>query len=751
MSSDLSQFSMHDLFRLEVDGQRELFTQGLLAIERTPTAAEHLEACMRSAHSLKGAARIVGLSAAVSVAHVMEDCFVAAQQGRIVLGKTRVDLMLRGLDLLVRIGNTPEAEAGQWSEATPPEVASFQLALANALATDPDPVVETRTSAPVAAATEAPEREAAVPAMDRTLRVAARNLNRLLGLSGESLVESRWLPVFSESLLRLKRMQADVGRRFGGLQESLARQSVDEHAQIQLAELRRKLADCEHFLAVRLGELDMFDQRSASVARRLYDEAIACRMRPFADGIQAFPRMVRDLAHELGKQAHLEMIGETTQVDRDVLEKLEAPLSHLLRNALDHGIEPADSRIARGKPGEGKIRLEARHAAGMLQVSVSDDGNGIDLAQVRRAIVSRALTDQATADLMTDAELLEFLFLPGFTVKDVVTEISGRGVGLDAVQNMVKQLRGSLRVTTEPGQGARFQMHLPLTVSVVRTLLAEIGGEAYAFPLAFIDNTLSVPRKDIQLLEGRQHFLSGGRQIGLVGALQVLGGSDAGLNRDELPVVVVGDHLNRYGVVVDRFLGVRELVVQALDPRLGKIKDITAGALMENGAPVLIVDVDDLIRSVDKLIATGHLSRVGAISETVHKAARRKRVLVVDDSLTVRELERKLIESGGFEVEVAVDGADGWNAVRVGQFDLVVTDVDMPRLDGIGLVMLIKQDPRLQSLPVMIVSYKDREEDRQRGLQAGADFYLTKGSFHDETLLQAVHDLVGDAQVESGT
>src|SRR5207342_3849876 len=229
--------------------------------------------------------------------------------------------------------------------------------------------------------------------------------------------------------------------------------------------------------------------------------------------------------------------------------------------------DPAERRAA-GKPEEGRIVLEARHAAGMLQISVSDDGHGIDLERVRATVVQRGLSVESVAAQLTEAELLEFLFLPGFTVRDTVTEISGRGVGLDAVQDMVKQLRGSLRVSTEPGRGARFQLHLPLTVSVVRALVAEIGGEPYAFPLAFIVNTTSVPRNAIQVLEGRQHFRSDNRQVGLVSAVQVLGGHDPALARDELPVVVVGDHGSRYGLVVDRFHGVRELVVQPLDPRL---------------------------------------------------------------------------------------------------------------------------------------------------------------------------------------
>jgi two-component system sensor histidine kinase and response regulator WspE len=210
----------------------------------------------------------------------------------------------------------------------------------------------------------------------------------------------------------------------------------------------------------------------------------------------------------------------------------------------------------------------------------------------------------------------------------------------------------------------------------------------------------------------------------------------------EINVVILGERKSRYGLVVEKFLGERELVVQPLDPRLGKVKDISAASLMEDGSPVLIIDVDDLIRSIEKLISTGRLSSVRR--EALMTADRpRKHVLVVDDSLTVRELERKLLLARGYAVDVAVDGMDGWNALRAGKYDLVLTDVDMPRLDGIGLTQMIKKDPQLKAIPVMIVSYKDREEDRMRGLEAGADYYLTKGSFHDETLLNAVTDLIG--------
>jgi two-component system sensor histidine kinase and response regulator WspE len=272
-----------------------------------------------------------------------------------------------------------------------------------------------------------------------------------------------------------------------------------------------------------------------------------------------------------------------------------------------------------------------------------------------------------------------------------------------------------------------------------------VGGEPYAFPLGSILRTLRIPKADINLLEGRQHFDFDGQRIGLLPAHQVLGVGDPAPMGETLAVIVLGDHSGAYGVVVDRFLGERELVVQPLDSQLGKVKDIAAGALMEDGSPVLIVDSEDLLRSMDRLVSAGRPDRVG-ISTLAGQEQARKRVLIVDDSLTVRELERKLLGNHGYEVEVAVDGMDGWNALRAGQFDLVVTDIDMPRMDGIELVSLITSDANLKSVPVVVVSYKDREQDRRRGLEAGAAYYLTKGSFHDETLLQVVVDLIGEAQ-----
>jgi len=738
-TENLHDMSLHDLFRMEVDGQRPLLTDGLLVLEREPTSAGELESCMRAAHSLKGAARIIGLTAAVAIAHAMEDCLVDAQHGRITLSNSVIDVLLGGVDLLGRIAETPAADAAEWMHDDTPESARFRAALAAALATGSAPQPDATPQMVGDATNETAEAE------ERVLRIAASSLNRLLGLAGESLVESRWLDPFVRSLANMKVLHRRSVTALDRLVEHVPALSSDQQAAELFGQARAAIAEGHQLFNDRVVQLDMFERRIAGVAHRLYQEALASHMRPFGDGTRGAKRMVRDLARELGKDVRLEIVGAKTPVDRDVLAKLEAPLGHFLRNAIDHGIEPPIQRIADGKPAEGTIRIEAHHVSGLLEVNIEDDGQGIDLEHIRQVVVSRGLADEQTAQRFTEAELLEFLFLPGFTGRRVVTEISGRGVGLDAVQNMVKQLRGSVRISTKRGHSTRFQLHLPLTTSVLRALIVEIGGESYAFPLAHIVCTATVPRDDVRWLEGRQHFELNGRQVGLVSARQVLEGADATAAPEQLHVVVVSDHsrTHEYALAIDRFFGVSELVVQPLDMRLGKVKDISAGALLDDGTPLLIVDVEDMLRSVERLVSTGRLAQVRY--DDGKEVAARKRVLVVDDSLTVRELERKLIESGGYAVEVAVDGMDGWNAVRLGQFDLVVTDIDMPRMNGIELVTLIKGDPRLRNLPVMIVSYKDREEDRRRGLDAGADFYLTKGGFHEEALLQAVIDLIGEA------
>lgn len=733
--------AMLSLFRIEIEAQARVLSEGLLDVELDPSGAGRLEALMRAAHSIKGAARMVGVTAGVRIAHVMEDGLVAAQHGKLVLGAAHVDLLLRGVDMLTRIGAAADIDA--WASAHAGEIDTLEAALATLPSGAEPPALAPVAPTPEAAATTDASASARAAA-DSAIRVSADSLNRLMGLAGEVQVEARWLRPYADALVHFKHRHTELISLLDKLRDALETSHIDEYARNLLGDAQHKAAHCRQLLGERLNELDEFDRRSHNLASRLNREVIASRMRPFADGIHGFQRMVRDLARSLGKQVQLEIRGLATQVDRDILEKIEAPLNHLVRNALDHGIEAPDERAAAGKPEQATIRLEALHTAGMLSIVVEDDGRGMDIDRLRQKIVDKKLVSQEMAAELSEAELMDFLFLPGFSTREQVTEISGRGVGLDVVHSVVQEMHGIVHATAHPGRGMRFHLQLPLTLSVMRSLLVEIAGEPYAFPLAQIHRTLKLPRHAIEIMEGRQYFTLGNQHIGLVAANQVLGLEGEPPDSDEVCIVVLGERLDRYGLVIDRFRGERGLVVQTLDTRLGKVKDISAAAILENGDPCLIIDVDDLLRSIDILIAGGRLDRIRRDGDAPKKKAT-KRILVVDDSITVREVERSMLANRGYEVEVAVDGMDGWNAVRTGEYDLVISDVDMPRMNGFEFVGLIKQDPHLKTLPVMIVSYKDRDEDRRRGLEVGADYYLTKGSFHDETLLDAVADLIGKA------
>ncbi|MEF9900240.1 MAG: hybrid sensor histidine kinase/response regulator [Pseudomonas sp.] len=754
--------SLLELFSLEAEAQTQVLSAGLLALERNPTQADQLEACMRAAHSLKGAARIVGVDAGVSVAHVMEDCLVGAQEGRLRLRAEHIDALLQGTDLLMRIATPGDA-------TLEPAVQAFLLQMAALLDPSAAPAIAA-PMAPIATAPAPQSREAvAEPAVEptgfdnepevaskrsgkraaeggeRILRVTAERLNSLLDLSSKSMVETQRLKPYLATLQRLKRMHSQSIRALDGLKIQLEASGQSLEVQESLAQAQQLLGQTQQILLQQAADLDEFGWQASQRAQLLYDTALACRMRPFADVLTGQSRMVRDLGRSLDKQVRLEIEGEKTQVDRDVLEKLEAPLTHLLRNAVDHGIELPERRLLAGKSPEGHIRLRASHQAGLLVLELSDDGGGVDLQRLRQSIIERQLSPAETVAQMSEAELLTFLFLPGFSLRDKVTEVSGRGVGLDAVQHMVRQLRGSIVLTQTNGQGSCFHLEVPLTLSVVRSLVVEVGAEAYAFPLAHIERTLELPPEAIVQIEGRQHFWHEGRHVGLVAANQLLNRPPTETDAPTIKVVVIRERDMLYGVAVERLVGERVLVVMPLDARLGKVQDISSGALLDDGSVVLIIDVEDLLRSVEKLLSTGRLERIERGHRNTREAAR-KRILVVDDSLTVRELQRKLLSNRGYEVAVAVDGMDGWNALRGEDFDLLITDIDMPRMDGIELVTLLRRDSRLQSLPVMVVSYKDREEDRRRGLDAGADYYLAKASFHDDALLDAVVELIGGAQ-----
>ncbi|SFG77092.1 two-component system, chemotaxis family, sensor histidine kinase and response regulator WspE [Duganella sp. CF458] len=754
---DLSQFSMLDLFRMEADSQTQLLTDGLLAFERRNDPAA-VESMMRAAHSIKGAASIVGLEMIVQLAHGMEDAFIAAQAGKLKLTPNRVDALLAAVDLIVQCSRVNDDLDG-WLAANGAQV-SKTMNDVQGIAFLPEPVMLQSAmpampavpAAPPAAASapapapvpEAPADgagEPAIPGRSLPPMKNAQNFDRLLALASEARINAHQLHPLIQGMQRYKRNQATLFAVLEDVMEAASHTSDPTLKEKALLAIQ-KSQPLKQFMLEHITDMENYERRLLMGSENMVDEVLSLRMRPFRDGIQHFPRMVRDLARNLGKDVVLLVEGEDTLVDRDILLRIESPLNHMLRNAVDHGMETAQERLAAGKPATGTIVMEARHRAGMLNIEISDDGRGVDPDKIRRTVIERKMATEQMVAAMSHAELMEFLFLPAFSLKGGITEISGRGVGLDIVHDTIRQQNGTVRIESELGKGFRTSITLPLTQSIVRALVVDVKGEAYAVPIVKVERVIMVPQGAVHTLENKQFFDHDGEHLGLVAAAQVLELGDM-QHAEEMPVMVIGSATRRYALVVDKIRGEQSLAVQAIDPIFGKMRDISAAALLDDGEPVLILDVPDLLLSVEKLLEEGGLHQ---LTRADHAGRRRmKRILVVDDSLTVREMERKLLVGRGFEVDIAIDGIDGWNVVRSGDYDLVITDVDMPRMDGIELVTLIKKDLHLHKLPVMIVSYKDRPEDRARGLAAGADYYLTKGSFHDETLLDAVSDLIGEA------
>lgn len=742
---------MLDLFRTELDHNIRGLSDGLLALGDNVNDVKILENMMRASHSIKGAARLVGIDIVVKLAHAMEDCFVAAQTSKIVLDENSIDLALKCVDILKAIAQLSSAEHAGWTETNGANVSSLihalhsikqgeKLSASSAKATPAAHQDKTKSQAP--GSEQAPAKHPESGNQDAVVRVSATRINTLMSLAGELSVSSHWIRGYSDDMRNLKKKHNDLIDTIDRLRNVLEERHLTDLESNLLSSMQTRAENYRESLTEQLINLDDFDRRSSLLTRRMNHEIIASRMRPFRDATQGYKRMVRDISRSLNKKVALLIRGEDTQVDREILDKIEAPINHMIRNAIDHGIEMPQDRVNAGKPEQGTIILEAKHNAGRLSISVSDDGRGVDIEMLRRKVLDRNLVSKTMADNLSKSELLDFLFLPSFSTRDEVTELSGRGVGLDVVHSTLQELRGKLHANTELGQGMRIQMELPLTLSVMRCLLVTICNELYAFPLAAIHSLMRITKSDISSMEDKQYITINNKHVGLIHCAQILGMTgDAG--QENIPLVVIGDWNNLYGLVVDDLVGERNLALRPLHSRLGKIKDINAAALTDDGEPILIFDVDDLIQSIRSIVSGKDIIKIGK-GHGGDIAV--KRVLVVDDSLTVREVEKKLLESRGYAVDIAIDGVDAWNTVRIGHYDLVISDVDMPRMNGIELVKLIKNDAALRNLPVMMVSYKDRAEDKQKGLEAGADYYLTKGSFHDETLLDAVKDLIGDAE-----
>jgi two-component system sensor histidine kinase and response regulator WspE len=716
------------LFAAEVEDKAAAIDRHLLQLEQQPDRLELIAPVMRATHSIKGAARAVSHDAAVRLAHALEECLSVAQKRGAAVESALLDVALAAVEQLRRLATDRGSEATAAATALVRQLLDGAAAGERPASTAPADTIATGAGYVVAEDT------------DPVLRVRASDLGRLIALAGTGMVESRRLRAHADRQLRLRRRLAELARRLDELNQRAGAPPPTTPVGAVLGDVRSEVARARVDLNDWIETFSEYLRGAVELSERTYHAASQTRLRPFADIAAGYPRMVRALARDLGKRARLVVSGEAVAVDRDVLERLDAPLTHLLRNALDHGIEAPDARAATGKPPDGRIDLVASYRGGMLAIDLVDDGAGIDDEAVRAALVAAGRLDAEAAAALAPAQLHEFLFAPGFSTRERVSEISGRGVGLDVVRQLVLQLGGHVRLSSRRGAGTGFHLQVPISRAVTRALAVRVAGEAYAFPLARIEAVLRAPRADVVVGGGAQYLRHGGRNVGLVALAEHLELGATRTEDDGISVVLVALEGRTLGFVVDRIAGEFDLATRPVDARLGRIGDVAAVAALPDGTPVVLLDVDDLMRGAQDA-SRARLAAVGPAGE----ATRVEAVLVVDDSISVRELERQLLAAEGYVVDTAIDGMDAWSRLREQRYALVVTDVDMPRMDGIELTRSIKQDPALRHLPVVIVSYRDRAEDRQRGLDARADAYLTKSDFQQQRFVDTVRTLIGPA------
>lgn len=735
---DLSDPMMLALFQSELETHTITLNEGLLRLEKDSSDTNNIDSLMRAAHSIKGASRIINIDMAVKLAHAMEDVFVAAQNNKLSLTPEVAELLFLGTDILENIGKAASVDKAASLNAYVDDAATLTEAIASAKSGKVSTPNTLRKDNKASNKTKETSRQRNAQQTGEAIRVSTEHITNMINLSGEIMVRGRRFSHFAGLFKNVEKQVLHLSTSISHIHQMM--NGADHTQKEQMADLVHKYTHIHGELSEHINAFDDFAFDFDILSNRMHQEAIASRMRPFSDGTIGFPRMVRDISKSLNKTVSFEILGQNTTVDRNILRKLEPPITHLLRNALDHGLEDPKTRTSLGKPACGKLTLEARHQSGQLLVTVQDDGRGIDIDTLRNTVIKRALTNAETANQLSDDELLQFMLLPGFSTSDKVTELSGRGVGLNVVSEMLRTVNGTIQISTEKNNGTQIRLLLPLSLSVVRSLVFELDHESYAFPLSHIECCIRIERGDIISRDSHNFVVSDGIEIQVLDGRQVLDLPHHEDARETLTAIVIENRNRTFGLIVDRCVGEFDLVIKSLDPRLGTTPCLSSASIMEDGKPVISLDVEDTLLMAEKRMMDNGL----LLKPEETAAGMRKRILIVEDSMTVREMERKLIAEQGYAVDVAVDGMDGWNALTTAQYDLIVSDIDMPRMNGLELIEKLRADTRFEKLPVIVVSYKDSQEDRDRGINAGANRYMTKNSFHDDSIIKTINTLLED-------
>ena len=769
---------LRETFQLEARDHLDALGSLLVALESEADPGERaklVESIFRRMHTLKGAAHAVNFGEVAGRCQDLESLLADLKRGDLQLEIALFDRLHRGVDqIAARVFARPEGpfEAGEPEPAaasgpsrglstspgivSPPAAPRFfgkapegtahpagsaanRVALPQPDAGESGTPAETRESS--AAKTPAPE----------TVRVPARLLASLL-LQAEELVSAK----LTASALA-EQLSAAAGELAGrGAARSRAlelaatalRSAAANPATARLAGALQESCAAERRAETRLRALERGAERNlwalGGMIDPLLQEMKKLQLLPFSALSAPFAKVIRDLARELDKEAEIVPSGGEIEIDRRILAELKEPLLHIIRNVMDHGIEKAQQREGCGKPARGRIvislrLLDANHA----ELSIADDGRGIDPAKVRGTALRLELITPEAAGRLSDAEALQLVFESGFSTSAMITSLSGRGVGLAIVRESLERLGGHVTVESRPGLGTEFRMVLPLSFALIRGLQVEAGGRVCIIPAANVELTARLPREEIRSVENRDTVLLGQEVFSLVSlaALLELGSLSPAESEKSQQVVLIRVADKRIACAVDQVIGVREVLVKPLGKQLSRVRNVSGATVLGDGSVVPILNVNDLARSALLDPARGSF-RAGQASRT---GPRRLSVLVAEDSITSRTLLKNILESSGFQVATAIDGADALAQLKTGSFDVVVSDVEMPRLDGFGLTAAIRADQRCAALPVILVTGLESRADRERGIEVGANAYVVKSSFDQSSLIEVIQKLTGTA------
>ena len=741
---DLSSF--HNQFRDETAENLRVLADGLMALEGLdaddPARRAHVDAIFRAVHTVKGGARLLGFEAVGNVAHTLEHILGAIREGRRSLDRALADELLRGgdaigeLTLAVVDGRPTSVDAQRLAATLGRGGVSEDKETPDTRHQTPD---NTSPSPALASSTLAsPTRR---PAARQTVRVRVDRLDRLITLAGELALGHQVQVAHVQTLSELQLALATHERALTALSAELARlrfspaqrQSIDR----SLATLADVSGDVRAAVRTQVDRLGAHNDHHGLLVGDLEQEVMSARLLPVATVFANLPRAVRELSASLGKEAALVLSGEATELDRKLLEALADPLTHLLRNALDHGIEPPHERSAQGKPAAGQVNVTASAVGNEVHVAVADDGRGMVPELLRESAVRKGLIAREAAAALTDQEALELIFLPGFSTAAMITDVSGRGVGMDVVRTNITELGGHVQLESRPGLGTTITLVLPLTLVTSRVLLITLAGQTYALPASGCHGIIWAQPDQVEMFEGNAVLRYENATVPLLRMADVLGVAGHGALEAgrRVPAVLIGNAKRPIGLLVDRLDDEREVVVKPLGPLFERQRRYGGAVQLGDGRLVLLLNPVALAQE-----ARG-MARPPTSTPAIHRPA--SRLLVADDSFTTRELIRSILQSAGYDVTAAVDGHDALDKLRAAPYDLLVSDVEMPRVSGLELTARLRRELQLTDLPVILVTSLASDEHKRKGLEAGAQAYIVKSQFNQDNLLEAVRQLLG--------